>query len=58
MAEQKTNNQQELSEILQIRRDKLKTLQEAHMDPFEVTRFEVSHHAKEIKDNFDAMEGQ
>lgn len=58
MAEQNMNKeQQELSEILQIRRDKLKTLQEAHMDPFEVTRFEVSHHAQEIKDNFDALEG-
>ena len=58
MAEQMTNNQQELSEILQIRRDKLKTLQEAKMDPFEVTVFDVSHHTQEIKDNFDAMEGQ
>ena len=58
MAEQMTNNQQELSEILQIRRDKLKTLQEAKMDPFEVTVFDVSHHAEEVKENFDAMEGQ
>ncbi len=58
MGEQITNHEQELSEILQIRRDKLKALQEAQMDPFEVTRFEVSHHAKEIKDQFDALEGQ
>ena len=58
MGEQMTNREQELSEILQIRRDKLKALQEAHMDPFEVTRFEVSHHAQEIKDQFDALEGQ
>ena len=58
MGEQMTNQEQELSEILQIRRDKLKTLQDAHMDPFEVTRFEVSHHAQEIKDQFDALEGQ
>jgi len=57
MAEQMTNNQQELSEILQIRRDKLKALQDAHMDPFEITVFDVSHHAEEIKANFDAMEG-
>ncbi len=58
MAEQNNNTvQQELSEILQIRRDKLKALQEAHMDPFEITVFDVSHHAQEIKDNFDAMEG-
>ncbi len=58
MGEQMTNREQELSEILQIRRDKLKALQDAHMDPFEVTRFEVSHHAKEIKDQFDALLGQ
>ena len=57
MAEQNNTVQQELSEILQIRRDKLKALQEAHMDPFEITVFDVSHHAQEIKDNFDAMEG-
>ena len=58
MAEQNNNTvQQELSEILQIRRDKLKALQDAHMDPFEITVFDVSHHAQDIKENFDAMEG-
>ena len=58
MAEQiNRNEQQELSEILQIRRDKLKALQDAHMAPFEITVFDVSHHAHDIKDNFDAMEG-
>ena len=49
--------QQELNELLQIRRDKLKALQEEGRDPFTITRFEVSHHAQDIKDNFDAMEG-
>ena len=59
MAEQNNNTvQQELSEILQIRRDKLKALQEAKMDPFEITVFDVSHHAQEIKDDFDALEGK
>ena len=59
MAEQNNNTvQQELSEILQIRRDKLKALQDAKMDPFEITVFDVSHHTQEIKDKFDAMEGQ
>ncbi len=59
MAVQNTNNQQqELSEILQIRRDKLQALQSAGMDPFAVTVFDVSHHAGEIKENFDALEGQ
>ena len=49
--------QQELNELLQIRRDKLKALQDEGRDPFTITRFEVSHHAQDIKDNFDAMEG-
>ena len=49
--------QQELNELLQIRRDKLKALQEEGRDPFTITRFEVTHHAQDIKDNFDAMEG-
>ena len=56
MAEQ--NTQQDLREILQIRRDKLKALQDAGMNPFEITRYDVTHHAQEIKDNFDALEGQ
>ncbi len=50
--------EQDLSQILKVRRDKLKTLQEAGKDPFEQTKFVVSHHTQEIKDNFDAMEGQ
>ena len=56
MAEQ--NTQQDLREILQIRRDKLKALQDAGMNPFEITRYDVTHHAQEVKDNFDALEGQ
>ena len=52
------NTQQDLREILQIRRDKLKALQDAGMNPFEITRYDVTHHAQEVKDNFDALEGQ
>ena len=57
MAEQ-NHQQQDLREILQIRRDKLKALQDAGMNPFEITRYDVTHHAQEVKDNFDALEGQ
>ena len=60
MAEQVNKNnqpQQELSQILQIRRDKLKALQDEGRNPFEITTYDVSHHAQEIKDNFDALEG-
>ena len=55
---QQNQNQQDLREILQIRRDKLAALQEAGMNPFEITRYDVTHHAQEVKDQFDHLEGQ
>ena len=58
MAEQTNQTQQELSEILRIRREKLQALQAAGMDPFTVTTYDVTHHAAEIKEQFDALEGQ
>ena len=61
MAEEKKNNapqEQDISEILKVRREKLKALQDAGKDPFTVTKFDVTHHTQEIKDNFDALEGQ
>ena len=63
MADQKNQNpsvQEEvsLSELLQIRRDKLSELQNAGKDPFAVTKYDVTHHSTDIKENFDAMEEQ
>ena len=61
MAEQETRNiqqEQDLKQILKVRRDKLKALQDMGMDPFTITKYDVTHHAREIKDNFDALEGQ
>ena len=61
MAEQvnRTNEQeQDLKQILKVRREKLKALQDAGMDPFTITKYDVTHHAQEIKDNFDALEGK
>ncbi len=49
-------SQQELSDILRIRREKLAALQEEGRDPFQETKFPVSHHAQEIKDHFDQLE--
>ncbi|MDR1102038.1 MAG: lysine--tRNA ligase [Clostridiales bacterium] len=51
-------NELNLSEILQIRRDKLADLQREGADPFGITTFAASHHAQDIIDNFDAMEGK
>ena len=50
--------EQDISEILRVRRDKLKALQDAGRDPFAVTRFQVTHHTRDIRDNFDALEGK
>ena len=61
MAEERNQNtaaaEQDLSEILQVRRDKLAALRAEGRDPFQETRFDVTHHAQDIKDNFDALEG-
>lgn len=48
--------QEQLSELLQIRRDKLATLQEAGKDPFAITKYDVTHHSADIKGNFDTLE--
>ena len=62
MSENKTNEtaapEQELSELLQIRRDKLKALQEEGRDPFTQTRFVRSAYSDEIKSNFEAFDGK
>ena len=49
---------QELSEILQVRRDKLAALQEAGRDPFRITKYAVSHHSREVVENYAALEGK
>ena len=63
MADQNTNvtsneQTQDMGELLRIRREKLKALQDEGRDPFAITKFDVTHHTQDIKDNFDAMEGQ
>ena len=46
------------NELLQIRRDKLAELQAAGKDPFVITKYDVTHHSSDIKDNFDGLEGK
>ncbi len=63
MAEEKNNNQVQqeevsLSDLLQIRRDKLAELQESGKDPFQITKFNVTHHSEEVKANFETLEEQ
>ncbi len=49
--------QEDMSELLKIRREKLAALQAEGRNPFEVTKYEVTHHTQDIKDEFDALEG-
>ncbi|QUO38994.1 lysine--tRNA ligase [Dysosmobacter sp.] len=60
MAEQKTNQQpeQDLSQQSKVRREKLAALQAEGRDPFQITRFDWDHTSAQIKENFDALEGQ
>ncbi|NLJ87268.1 MAG: lysine--tRNA ligase [Epulopiscium sp.] len=52
------NEEQDINELLRIRREKLKELQEKGKDPFKLVKYDVTHHSKDIHDNFDEMEGQ
>ena len=51
-------SEQQLSELLQIRRDKLLALQEAGQDPFAITKFDVDAHNAQIRERFDELENQ
>ncbi|MFW5632241.1 MAG: lysine--tRNA ligase, partial [Acetivibrio ethanolgignens] len=52
------NQQQDINQLLKVRRDKLKELQERGKDPFQITKYDVTHHSTEIKDNFNELEGK
>ena len=60
MSEQKTNQQpeQDLSQQSKVRREKLTALQAEGKNPFQITRFAWDHTSAQIKENFDALEGQ
>ena len=58
MAEQKKGQDVDVNQLLKVRREKLQDLQERGKDPFQITKYDVTHHSMEIKDNFDTLEGQ
>ena len=63
MSEKITNDpaqapQENLSELRKVRREKLAQMQAAERDPFAITKYQVTHHAQEVKDKFDDLEGQ
>ena len=49
---------QDINQLLKVRREKLSALQENGKDPFQITKYNVTHHSQEIKDNFEALKGQ
>ena len=61
MAEQKGQNQpkqQDVNQLLQIRREKLADLQSAGKDPFEITKYDVTHHSTDVKELYNAHEAE
>ena len=57
MAEER-NQEQDLNQLLKVRREKLAELQANNKDPFKIVKYDVSHHSEEIKADFDALEGK
>ncbi len=49
--------QQDIGALLQVRRDKLADLQSRGKDPFQITKYDVTHHSMEVKNNFETLEG-
>ena len=59
MAEQNNNqNVQDINALLKVRREKLEDLQARGKNPFEITKYDVTHHSQEIKDNFEELNGK
>ena len=58
MAEQKKQQEQDLNQLLKVRREKLADLQANGKDPFKIVKYDVTHHSQEIKDHFDELESQ
>ncbi len=54
----KQNQQQDVNQLLKVRRDKLREMQDNGNDPFQITKYDVTHHSMEIKEHYDQMEGQ
>lgn len=55
---QKNQQEQDINQLLKVRREKLAALQEAGKDPFQIMKFDVTHHSKDVKDNYAELEGK
>lgn len=54
--QQNQTQEQDINHLLKVRREKLQELQESGKNPYQITRYDVTHHSQEIKDNFDTLE--
>lgn len=55
---QKNQQEPDINQLLKVRREKLAALQEAGKDPFQIMKFDVTHHSKDVKDNYTELEGK
>ena len=58
MGEQKNVKTQDINQLLKVRREKLAELQENGKDPFQITKYDVTHHSQEVKEHFEELEGK
>jgi len=56
--ENQVKPQEDLNHVLQARRDKLAELQASGRDPFQITKYDQTHHSTEIKENYEELEGK
>lgn len=58
MAEQRQEKEQDVNQLLKVRREKLADLQANGKDPFLITKYDVTAHSMDVKEHFDEMEGK
>ena len=58
MADTQNVQEQDINQLLKVKRDKLATLQEAGKDPFQITKYDVTHHSADVKNQFEELEGK
>ena len=58
MADTENTNvqEQDIHQLLKVKREKLANLQQAGKDPFQITKYDVTHHSTDIKNNFEELE--
>ena len=58
MADERVQNEQDIHELLKVKRDKLTELQDKGKDPFQIMKYDVSHHSLDITEDFEGFEGK